>query len=108
MTESIIGKIVEGEVTNVTNFGAFVRFSDSEEGLVHISEISNEFVEDIAQYVKNGQKVKVKVLGKNNKGKYELSIKQTKEKEAEPSLFLHRKSKNSKFEDRLTHFLKKI
>jgi len=105
--EDLKGKVVDGDVTNVTNFGAFVRLGNGEEGLVHISEIANEFVQDINQFVAVGDKVKVKVLGTNSKGKLELSIKQTKEKEAEPALFIHKKTKNSGFEDKISSFLKR-
>ena len=95
--ESIIGEVVSGEITNVTNFGAFVRLENGEEGLVHISEIANEFVTDINSFVSVGDAIKVKVLSRNNKSKLELSMKQTKEKKAEPALFLHKESKNSNF-----------
>ncbi len=105
--EELKGKVVEGDVTNVTNFGAFVKLENGEEGLVHISEIANEFVQDINQFVAVGDKLKVKVLGTNSKGKLELSVKQTKEKDAEQALFIHKKSKNTGFEDRITSFLKK-
>jgi S1 RNA binding domain protein len=105
--EELKGKVVEGDVTNVTNFGAFVRLENGEEGLVHISEIANEFVQDINQFVTVGDKVKVKVLGTNTKGKLELSMKQTSEKEVEKTLFIHKKTKNTGFEDKITGFLKK-
>ena len=105
--EDLKGKIVEGDVTNVTNFGAFVKLQNGEEGLVHISEIANEFVQDINQFIEVGNKVKVKVLGKNTKGKLELSIKQTKEKDVDQALFIHKKTKNSGFEDKISSFLKK-
>ena len=103
----IIGKVTVGEVTNVTNFGAFIRLGNGEEGLVHISEIANEYVTDIHNFVSVGDKVDVKVISRNNKNKLDLSMKQTKEKEPEPALFLHRKSKNSNFEDKLGQFLKR-
>jgi S1 RNA binding domain protein len=106
-TESIIGKVASGDVTNVTSFGAFVRLENGEEGLVHISEIANEYVTDIHNFISIGDKVTVKVLTRNSKNKLDLSIKQTKEKEAEPVLFLHRKSKNTNFEDKLGQFLKR-
>lgn len=105
---SIIGTVVQGEVTNITNFGAFVRVAESEEGLVHISEIANEFVKDINEYLKVGDKVSVKVLSRNPKNnKLELSIKQTKKGEDKPTLFLKKKSKDQEFEDRLSMFLKR-
>lgn len=108
MSEELIGKIVEGEVTNVTNFGAFVRLADSgEEGLVHISEVANEFITDIDRFVKVGDKVNVRIMARNDKGKLELSIKRTKEKEEKPSLFINKKTKDSSFEDKMSQFLKR-
>lgn len=109
LTESdFIGKVVEGIVSNVANFGAFVTLDHGESGLVHISEIANEFITDINAFVKVGDKVKVKILARNGKNKLELSIKQAKEKDvSEKVLFIHKKSKNSNFEDKLNSFLKK-
>ncbi|MDP0298023.1 Tex family protein [Glaesserella parasuis] len=57
-----VGMILEGTVTNVTNFGAFVDIGVHQDGLVHISMLSNSFVEDPHQVVKTGDVVKVKVL----------------------------------------------
>jgi S1 RNA binding domain protein len=99
--------IVSGEVTNVTNFGAFVKVEAGEEGLVHISEIANEFVKDINEFVKVGDIIKVKVLGRNNKNKLELSIKKATEGEAPEPLFIKKKSSDNTFEDKLSQFLKR-
>jgi len=99
--------IVSGEVTNVTNFGAFVKVESGEEGLVHISEIANEFVKDINEFVKVGDNIKVKVLGRNNKNKLELSIKKATEGEAPEPLFIKKKSSDNTFEDKLSQFLKR-
>jgi S1 RNA binding domain protein len=107
MNDSNIGKVVEGEVTNVTHFGAFVKLEGGEEGLVHISEIANEYVSDIAQFVTKGDQVTVKVLARNDKGQLELSIKKAVAKVEKEVLFIKKKSKDSNFEDRLTSFLKK-
>ena len=57
-----VGEIVEGTVTGITNFGAFVQLSKGKSGLVHISEISHDYVEKVDDYLKKGEKVKVKVL----------------------------------------------
>ncbi|MDD4527615.1 MAG: S1 RNA-binding domain-containing protein [Candidatus Margulisbacteria bacterium] len=75
--ENILEKdsIVDGVVTGVTSFGAFVKLPGNNEGLVHISEIANEYVTDINKHVALNDNVKVKVLGKNPKGKYDLSMK---------------------------------
>ena len=72
------GNVVSVEVTSIADFGVFVRCSNGEEGLIHISEVANEFVTNINKYVTIGQKVKVKVLGRNKKGKLEFSIKKVK------------------------------
>lgn len=70
-----VGSIVEGKVTGIAAFGAFVELENGKTGLVHISEIASEYVSDIHQRLKEGQKVKVKVIGAD-KGKISLSIKQ--------------------------------
>ena len=105
--DSVIGKIIEGEVINVTHFGAFVKLSTGEEGLVHISEIANEYVTDINIYVAVGNTVRVKVLTRNAKKQLELSIKQTELKKEEPVMFLHKKTKNNDFEDKMSMFMKR-
>lgn len=70
-----VGEIFEGKVTGITKFGAFVSLPDGGSGLVHISEIANTFVNDVHDYVSEGQTVKVKVIGVNENGKINLSIK---------------------------------
>ena len=70
-----VGEILEGRVTGITKFGAFVSLPDGSSGLVHISEIANTFVNDVHDYVSEGQTVKVKVIGINENGKINLSIK---------------------------------
>ncbi len=73
-----IGAILEGKITGIAAFGAFVELEGGKTGLVHISEIASEYVNDISQYLKEGQIVKVKVIGVD-KGKISLSIKQAEE-----------------------------
>lgn len=74
-----IGTIVEGTVVGITKFGAFVELAEGKVGLIHISEIADSYVEDVRQFVKEQDKVQVKVLGLNDKGKYDLSLKQASE-----------------------------
>jgi len=74
-----LGSIVEGKVTGVTKFGAFVSLPEGKSGLVHISEISNTYVSEVSDFVKVGQEVKVKVLSINEAGKINLSIKKAEE-----------------------------
>ncbi|MEG2009107.1 MAG: S1 RNA-binding domain-containing protein [Oscillospiraceae bacterium] len=71
-----VGDIFEGKVTGITKFGAFVSLPDGKNGLVHISEIANAYVNDVHDHVSEGQTVKVKVISIND-GKINLSIKQT-------------------------------
>ena len=72
-----VGAIVEGKVTGITKFGAFVSLPGGGSGLVHISEIANAFVNDVHDYLTEGQTVQVKVLSITETGKVNLSIKQT-------------------------------
>lgn len=72
-----VGKIVIGEVTGIKSYGAFVRLDNGEVGLIHISEISSLFVRNIEDYVRVGQKVRVKILEiLLDKSFYRLSYKQ--------------------------------
>lgn len=71
-----VGAIVEGEVTGITNFGAFVQLPEGKVGLIHISEVSNVYVNDVHDFLKEHDKVKVKVLSVDERGKIGLSIKQ--------------------------------
>jgi S1 RNA binding domain protein len=71
------GAVVEGKVTRVTDFGAFVEIRDTgETGLVHISQIAHEFVRSVTDHLKEGQEITVKVLGRDDKGRLDLSIKE--------------------------------
>ncbi|HHU29316.1 MAG: S1 RNA-binding domain-containing protein [Bacillota bacterium] len=98
-----VGAIVEGVVTGITHFGAFVQLENGETGLVHISEIADTYVKDINEYLKKQDSVKVKILSINGKGKIGLSIKQAKEGYEEGT---HNRSSNLSFEDKLSKFLK--
>lgn len=81
------GMILEGVVTNVTKFGAFVDIGVHQDGLVHISELSNRFIKDPSEAVKTGQIVKVKVLTVDAKAKrIALSIKQLTAPAAKPTM----------------------
>ncbi len=74
-----VGAIVEGKITGLTAFGAFVSLPDGKSGMVHISEVSNSFVKDIKEHLKEGQQVKVKVVNITPEGKISLSIKKAEE-----------------------------
>ncbi|HQF36290.1 MAG TPA: polyribonucleotide nucleotidyltransferase, partial [Candidatus Dojkabacteria bacterium] len=70
-----VGEVFEGTVEKIMDFGAFVSLKGKTSGLVHKSQISNEFVDDPRKYVKEGEKVKVKVLGIDEQGKISLTMK---------------------------------
>lgn len=72
-----IGSIVEGVVTGIAKFGAFIELPDKKVGLVHISEVANEYVNDVNDYLKVQDRVQVKIISIDEKGKIALSIKQT-------------------------------
>jgi len=76
-----VGKIVEGKVTGVTSFGAFMSLPEGKTGLVHISEIAHDYVKDINDHVKVGDIVRVKVVTMEPDGKISLSIKKTVEQQ---------------------------
>ncbi|KPU42774.1 general stress protein 13 [Oxobacter pfennigii] len=109
-----VGSIVEGTVVNITNFGAFIELIGGKTGLVHISEVSNTFVKDIRNFLKERDKVKVKVISVEDDGKVSLSIKQAQDKNDKKSLrpieidWDKERSKSIplSFEDRLSKFMK--
>ena len=72
--EPEVGKIYNGKVVNIVDFGAFVNFMGGKDGLVHVSEMKNERVEKPTDVVSEGQDVKVKVLEIDNRGKVRLSM----------------------------------
>lgn len=77
-----VGSVLEGKVTGITNFGAFVELPSGQTGMVHISEVAAAFVTDIRQHLTENQMVKVKVLNVGEDGKISLSIKKAAAPEA--------------------------
>lgn len=80
-TKPSVGEIVEGKITGITKFGVFVEIGDATTGMVHISEVAKTYVNEIRDFVKEGDKVKVKVLSISDDGKISLSIKRAQEDE---------------------------
>ena len=70
-----VGEIYEGKVKNIQAFGAFVEFLPGKDGLLHISQIAEERVNAVSDYLKDGQQVRVKVLEADDKGRLRLSMK---------------------------------
>ena len=122
-----VGEILEGKVSGITKFGAFVALPGGKSGLVHISEVANAFVSDVSEHVQVGQMVKVKLLSYTPEGKINLSIKRAlaepphidaRAKRAEPPVHTGsapravgvvpvaaETSGNQEFEDRLKKFM---
>ena len=74
--ELTVGAIIEGKVKSITKFGAFITLPGNQTGMVHISEITHAYVNDIHDHLTEGQDVKVMVIGLDN-GKINLSIRRT-------------------------------
>jgi len=106
-----VGSIIEGVVTGITNFGAFVELPGGQTGLVHISEVADAYVRDVKDYLKDKDRVTVKVIA-IDKGKIGLSIKQAKPAATQdaPKKIQHSRKPDrreaSNFEDRLAKFIK--
>ncbi len=106
-----VGSIVDGKVTGITKFGAFVEIENAKVGLVHISEVADAYVKDVNDYLKVGDNIKVKVLSIEENGKIGLSIKQAilpKPKEKQPPMvvFDSESPRSGAFEDKLARFMK--
>lgn len=98
-----VGNIVEGKVTGITNFGAFVELGEGQTGLVHISEVADAYVHDIKDYLKENDIVKVKVINMRE-GKIGLSIRQVNgSSERRPP---RRRRPDKSFEDKLKGFMR--
>ena len=113
------GAVLKGKVTGIAKFGAFVELAPGKSGLVYISEISNTFVKDVADFLKVGQEVTVKVISIDEAGRINLSIKQAAPapiRESEPPVRAPRQQPeparegeppvDSEFEDKLKRFMK--
>ena len=70
-----VGSVVQGKVTGITKFGAFVSLPEGTSGLVHISEIAYAYVNDVSEHLSVGQEVTVKIIGVDESGRINLSIK---------------------------------
>jgi S1 RNA binding domain protein len=112
------GDIVTGKVTGIMKFGAFVSLPGDKSGLVHISEISNTYVNDIHDCLTEGQVIRVKILAIDKNGRINLSIKRVEpapssqpQRKAQPEPVLAGALKrpapaNESFEDKLKAFMK--
>ena len=79
--EISVGAILEGTIKSITKFGAFVTLPGGRSGLVHISEIAHSYVENVSDFLSEGQTVKVKVVNIDEAGRINLSIKKAQPQE---------------------------
>ena len=93
-----VGKVYDGKVTGLSKFGAFVQLPEGKSGMVHISEVSSNYVNDIREHLAEGNEVRVIVIGIDEKGRINLSIKKAAEPEKVPE------KKTVSFEDMLSKF----
>ncbi len=105
-----VGTVCTGKVTSITKYGAFVALGEGKSGMVHISEISHTYVNDINEHLKSGQEVKVKVIGIDENGRISLSIRKAEPRPERPQQNFSQKSVTKEpvelsFEDKLKQFM---
>lgn len=98
-----VGDMLEAEVTRITGFGAFVKINEGDLGLIHISQISDDFVKDVNQHLKVGDKVKARVIKLGPGKKIDLSLKRASYSRVQKN---NTGFKSSDFEEKLKKFLK--
>lgn len=105
--ELAVGALLEGTVKTITNFGAFVQLPDNRVGMVHISEVSYSYINDIHEVLQEGQSVRVKVLSVEGNNKIALSVKRAQEKRPAPAGMNRApvKSAPQTFEEKLKQFM---
>mgnify|MGYP001293070153 CR=1 FL=1 len=96
-----VGSKLEGKVTGITHFGAFVELAEGVTGLVHISEIANQYVKDVNDFLKVNDIVTVKVINVEADGKIGLSIRQAQDPQAKPKF-----RRKDSLEDKISKFLR--
>src|SRR5699024_12783863 len=98
-----VGSKLQGKVTGITNFGAFVELEKGKTGLVHISEGADTYVKDINEHLNVGDEIKVKVINVEDDGEIGLSIKKAKDRPVRQS---NTKERTENFESKVNRFLK--
>ncbi|MEK3888951.1 S1 domain-containing RNA-binding protein [Bacillus sp. FSL K6-3431] len=111
-----VGSKLQGKITGITHFGAFVELPGGSTGLVHISEVADNYVKDINEHLKVGEEVLVKVLNVESDGKIGLSIRKAKDQPPAPAYSSPRPRQNrnnnndfrpkENFEQKMSRFLK--
>ena len=105
-----VGAVCNGKITSITKYGAFVALGEGKSGMVHISEVSHTYVNDINEHLKSGQEVKVKVIGIDENGRISLSIRKAEPRPERPQPSFTpkpqaREQTELSFEDKLKQFM---
>lgn len=102
----IANEVLDGTVTKITGFGAFIQLDESRVGMVHISEVANSYVRDINEHLKLGDTVRVMVIGTDESGRINLSIRRAMPPQPAPAVIPQARREPATFDDMLTRFLK--
>ncbi len=100
-----VGDVVKVQVLKIHNFGAFVKLPDNKRGLIHISQVSDDFVKDIKDYLKAGDKVEARIKKITADGKIDLTLKKKRKVLVSPART--KEFKISPFHEKIDEFLKK-
>jgi S1 RNA binding domain protein len=98
-----VGEALEGAIFKITDFGAFVKLSGNRLGLIHISQIAEDYVKNVSDHLKVGDRITARVVGVRNDGKIDLTLKAPKEQGN--SFPKDREFKTSVFEEKINEFL---
>lgn len=100
-----IGDVMEGAVAKIVPYGAFIDLDDGSSGLVHISQVDRSYVQNVSDFLREGDRVTVKVVGQKDDGKLDLSIKVLQE--PDPSEHRPVRRQDPEFEKMLKRFMQK-
>lgn len=106
--ELVVGAVLDGKVTGIMKFGAFVALPGGKSGLVHISEIAYTYVNEVSEHLHEGQEVRVKIIGIDENGRINLSVKKAMEPPPVPRRTYAApapQAGESSFEDKLKQFM---
>lgn len=96
-----VGDILNGKINNIKKFGAFIELPNKQVGLLHISEVSDDYVKNIHDYLKKGQRIKVKVIEVKDENHIRLSLRQVEQQREDND----KKKRSEEFEKKLNDFL---
>ncbi len=101
-----VGDTVKGRVVKTLRYGAIVELAGGEKGFVHISKISKDYVKSVEDYLKEGQEVEGKIIGRTKDGKWEITLKESNLEKIDAESLSEEEKKKVEFEKKLKKFLK--